>query len=306
MWKIADAHCDTLFSIGVGQRDPLSCQVTAQRLKDGNVCVQTLAMFAGGKGPAGEPYKKAVAMLENRDKVGVKIFEGDLPDEMPEAPGAVLSIEGGEILEGSIARLDEFHSRHRIRLIALTWNNENEIAYPSAQNGPGLKPFGLRLLKEMDARGVYADVSHLSEKGFWDVYDHMDLAPVASHSNYKPLCNVHRNLTTEQVKAIIEKKGFIGINFLTAFLVEEGEATLDHVFRHMDAIMELGGEDVLGFGSDFDGIDSWPEGLNDPSYFQSFCDKLVQHGYTNAQVEKIAGGNFWRILKEAEAKATIK
>ena len=88
--------------------------------------------------------------------------------------------------------------------------------------------------------------------------------------------------------------------------MEQGEATLDNVFAHMDAIMELGGEDVLGFGSDFDGIDSWPEGLNDPSYLPAFCDLLVKHGYTEQQVAKIAGGNFWRILKEAEAKATIK
>jgi len=305
-WKIADAHCDTLFSVGVGNRDPQTCQVTAQRLKDGNVCLQTLAMFAGGRGPAGEPYKKAVAMMENRHKVGVKIYEGLLPDEMPEAPGAVISIEGGEILEGSITRLDEIHSQVHLRLIALTWNNENEIAYPSAQDGPGLKPFGLHLLREMDARGICSDVSHLSEKGFWDVIDHASLPPVASHSNYKPLCNIHRNLTKDQVKAIIEKNGFIGLNFYTHFLVEQGEATLDDCLRHMDAIMELGGEDVLGFGSDFDGIESWPEGLNDPSYLPSFCDLLVRHGYTEQQVAKIAGGNYWRVLKQAEAAATIK
>lgn len=305
-WKIADAHCDTLFGIGVFGAEPQKCAVTAERLKAGNVCVQTLALFAGGKGPAGEPYKKAVAMLENRAKVGVPIYEGALPEEMPEAPGAVLSIEGGEILEGSIARLDEFVSQHHIRLIALTWNNENEIGHSSAYNGEGLKPFGRHLVHEMNARGVCADVSHLSEKGFWDVMDLTTLPPVASHSNYKSLCGIHRNLTKEQVKAIIERDGFIGINFYTQFLVDEGPATLEDVLRHMDAIMELGGERVLGFGSDFDGIESWPEGLSDPSCLPNLCDLMVKHGYTNEQVQAIAGGNYWRVLKQAEAAATIR
>lgn len=305
MWQITDAHCDTLFSIGVRNRNPQDCQVTAQRLREGNVCIQTLAMFAGGKGPAGEPYKKALAMLEARDKVGVEIYEGDLPEELPQAPGAVLSIEGGEILEGSITRLDEFHARHHVRLIALTWNNENEIAYPSATDGPGLKPFGLHLLREMDARGICADVSHLSEKGFWDVIEHAALPPVASHSNYKPLCNIHRNLTKEQVQAIIAKNGFIGINFYSNFLVEDGVATLDDVVRHIDAIMELGGENVLGFGSDFDGIEIWPDGLGDPSCLPNLCNLLMQRGYTQEQVQAIAGGNYWRLLKQAEAAAII-
>lgn len=306
MWKIADAHCDTLWEIGVSENAPSKCMITADRLTKGGVSIQTFALFAGPQGPSGKPYEKARAMLGAAGALGVPIERGILPEEIPDSPLGVLSIEGGEILEGSIARLEELHSECRLRMIALTWNNENEIGYPSAKDGPGLKPFGKGLLREMDARGIYADVSHLSEKGFWDVCEGMSLAPVASHSNFRELCDVHRNLNRSQIRAVIEKGGYIGINFYTRFLTGEASAAIEDVYRHIDAIMELGGEDVLGFGSDFDGIESWPEGLGDPLGFQPLCDGLLSRGYTREQVEKIAGGNLYRLLKRGEKAAKTR
>lgn len=303
MWKIADAHCDTLWEIGVRKSDPEKCMITADRLEKGGVSLQTFALFAGPEGPNGAPYEKAREMLGAADKAGVPINRGALPDTMPETPTGVISIEGGEILEGSLARLDEMHAECRLRMIALTWNNENEIGCPSAKDGAGLKPFGKKLLQEMDAKGIYADVSHLSEKGFWDVCEGMSLPPIASHSNCKELCDVHRNLTRAQIRAVIEKGGYIGINFYTRFLTGEASATTEDVYRHIDAIMDLGGENVLGFGSDFDGIDSWPEGLGNPLGFQSLCDGLLSRGYTRKQVEAIAGGNLYRLLLRGEKAA---
>lgn len=206
------------------------------------------------------------------------------------------------MLEGKISRLHEFYEKARIRMIALTWNNENEIGHSAkSASQEGLKPFGLELLKEMDQLGVLADVSHLNEAGFWDVAEHGALPIVASHSNLKGLCGHRRNLTDDQVRAIIEKKGFIGINFYSCFLREDGAATLDDVLRHIDGIAELGGIDVLGFGSDFDGIDEWPEGLGNPGDFPALLELLIRHGYSQEDVEKIAGLNLWNVLKRAEA-----
>ena len=111
-----------------------------------------------------------------------------------------------------------------------------------------------------------------------------------------------RNLRKEQVRAIIEKGGFIGINFYTYFLTRRGSSNLEDVFRHIDAICEMGGENVLGFGSDFDGIDSWPEGLANPADFPALLDVLRRHGYTESVIAKIAGENFWNLLKRAEKK----
>ncbi|MBR4443464.1 MAG: dipeptidase [Clostridia bacterium] len=298
---IADAHCDTLYSIAVQGKAPEACMITPDRLARGGVGVQTFALFAGSGGVKGHPYENGQAMLAARDKLNVPLYLNDLPDVPPETPHGVISIEGGEMLQGSLERLREFDEAARPRMIALTWNFENEIGSP-AKGGPtdGLKPFGLRLLGEMDKLGILPDCSHLNEAGFWDVAEHAALPPIASHSNLKKLCDHSRNLTDEQAKAIIERGGFIGVNFYSCFLREGGGATLDDVLRHIDGIAELGGINALGFGSDFDGIDEWPEGLGDPTGFPALIELLEKHGYTGEDIAKIAGLNLWNVLKKAE------
>lgn len=303
---IADAHCDTLYKLAVDQIPLEACMVTPRRMQAGGVGLQTLAMFAGGKGCAGTPYADAVRMMEAAKALPFQVFTGRLPDEPPKEPAGVLSIEGGEVLEGSIQRLEEFYHAGRIRMIALTWNNENEIAHPAAQNDEeGLKPFGFELLREMDRRGILADVSHLNLRGFWDVVEHAQLPPVASHSNLRTLCDHRRNLYQDQVKAIIERGGFIGINFYSDFLTQGRPAVLEDVWRHIDGIAQLGGVQVLGFGSDFDGIDAWPEGLASPADFPSLIELMRKHGYPEQAIADIAGLNLWRLMKRAEAGVTV-
>ena len=195
---------------------------------------------------------------------------GRLPEAAPDRPTGVISCEGGEMLEGSLERLAEFDDETRLRMIALTWNFENEIGCP--------------------AKG-----------GSTEVCERTKLPPSASHSDCRWLCGVPRNLTREMVRAIIDRKGFIGVNFYGAFLREGGRATMDDLLRHIDALYELGAEDVIGFGSDFDGIDEWPEGIGNPSDFPNLLELLRARGYTQTQLEKLAGGNLWRVLKEADA-----
>ena len=301
---ISDGHCDTLYAIAIEEKKPGECVVTRERMKKGGVGLQTFALFAGRKGPQGTPYADGIAMLEAIPQIGVPMLTGDLPDVPPEVPTGIISCEGGEMLEGSLERLDEFHARARLRMIALTWNFENEIGHP-AKLGPkgGLKPFGFELLKEMDRRGILPDTSHLNEAGFWDVCETAALPPIASHSNCRWLCDVPRNLRKEQVKAIVERGGFIGVNFYGYFLKEDGRATMDDVVRHIDALCELGAEKVVGFGSDFDGIEVWPDGLAHPGEFGNLLDALRRRGYGEALLEDMAGMNLWRLLKRAERAA---
>lgn len=303
---ITDAHCDTLYAIGVKGVSPEKCTVNFARLTAGGVALQTYALFAGPDGPAGTPFADGIKMLDAVGALGTPVYSSALPDTPPETPHGVISIEGGEMLKGSLDVLADFDARARLRLIALTWNNENEIGYP-AKNGPRghLKPFGRALLAEMDRRGICADVSHLNEDGFWDICEHAQLPPVASHSNCRWLCPVARNLRKEQVRAIIEKGGFIGANFYTSFLVRKKSAAIEDVFRHIDAICEMGGAQVVGFGSDFDGIESWPVGLETPTDFPKLIGTMRAHGYSEAQIADIAGGNYWRLLKKAERARTV-
>ncbi len=299
---IADAHCDTLYSIALHNAPLEKCAVNLDTMTRGNVGLQTFAMFAGAKGPAGTPYEDGKKMLAASYNLPMEILRSELPEKMPEKPTGVLSCEGGEMFAGSLEKLAEFDDDSRLRLVALTWNHENEIAYPGKGGSTEkLKPFGRELIAEMDRRGILADVSHLNDAGFWDVCERSSLPVVASHSDCRWLCNHSRNLTKDMVKAIIEKKGFIGVNFYSYFLNESGNATLDDVLRHIDGICEMGGEDVVGFGSDFDGIERWPEGLANPADFPNLLDLLAKHGYSQAQLEKMASGNFWRVLKCADA-----
>ncbi len=301
---IADAHCDTLYEIAIKGIRPEDCVVTRARMVTGGVGLQTFALFAGRQGTQGTPYADGVAMLDAVPELGVPVFTGDLPDTPPQEPAGIISCEGGEMLQGSIDRLHEFHDKARLRMIALTWNYENEIGHPAA-SGPegGLKPFGIELLREMDALGILPDVSHLNEAGFWDVCERAALPPIASHSDCRWLCDVPRNLWKAQAKAIVERGGFIGVNFYSNFLKSDGAATLDDVVRHIDALCELGGEDVIGLGSDFDGIERWPEGLASPADFPALLDALRRRGYGEALLEKLAGLNLWNLLKRVEAKA---
>lgn len=300
-YKVCDAHCDTLSHLVSGGTLE-NATVTPERLAAGGVSLQVFALFATyGRGI--EPYEKARRMLSAAGEFPVPVLTGALPAALPDAPTGVFSIEGGEILQGSLERFAEFDAAARVRMIALTWNFENEIGHP-AKNGPegGLKPFGLSLVREMNRKGVLCDVSHLNEAGFWNVIEHSTLPPVASHSNARALCEHTRNLTEAQIRAVIEKKGYIGVNFYSAFLANGRAATLEDVYRHVDAILQLGGEDVVGFGSDFDGIDAWPEGLANPADFPALLNFLAARGgYAPEVLEKIAGGNLFRVLKAAEA-----
>ena len=294
-----DAHCDTLYEMTIKGKKLEDCCVTPARLRAGDISLQTFAMFTSYR--TGHPYEDGLAMKEAFKRLPLPQLHGQLPGEMPAEPTAILACEGGEMLKGDLNVLAEFDDDVRLRLLTLTWNFENEIGTAAKVNATdGLKPFGFELLAEMDRRGICADVSHLNEAGFWDVIRHAKLPPVASHSNCRWLCDVPRNLWKDQVKAIIERGGFIGVNFYSDFLASDGRATLEDVLRNIDEICALGGEDVVGFGSDFDGIDVWPEGLDHPGKLPGLLELLRERGYTQEQLEKIAGRNYWRVLKTAE------
>jgi len=304
--RIADAHCDTLYEMALCHTPYQDCCVTLDRMRKGGVGLQTFALFCGKHGTEGTPYQDGLSMLKASYDLPLPVLRGALPDAFPDEPTGIISCEGGEMLEGSVERLYEFDRDSRLRMIALTWNFENELGHPGKGGSTeGLKPAGKAMLRAMDRLGVLPDCSHLNDAGFWDVCEEAALPPIASHSNCRWLCGHSRNLTKDMVRAIVERKGFIGINFYKEFLTEGDRCTLDDVLRHIDALCELGAEDVIGFGSDFDGIESWPEGLATPADFPNLLDALSAHGYTDAQLEKFSHGNLWRVLKEAESKRAV-
>ena len=290
----ADAHCDALYRMAMGG-SPRS--VTPETLRQGNVGVQAMAMFAGEDGDRG--FHRAQAMAAALHAFGVPVLTGNLPETPPQLPHAVVTVEGGELFEGDLDKLRALDAEVRVRMVALTWNFENGLGYPAlggAKNG--LKARGREFLAEMGRLRILADVSHLNEAGFWDVCELSVLPPVASHSDCRWLCDVPRNLTREQARAIFEREGFIGVNFCPEFLRAGGNAAIDDVVRHIDAYMELGGEKCVGFGSDFDGISETPRGLATAADFPRVLEALEKRGYTRAQLAGIAGRNLYRLLRQ--------
>lgn len=294
----ADAHCDTLYALAVEHKPAHTLDITVERLKRMGAYLQTFALFAGPNGPSGEPRRHVMDGIQCSYQLGVPVYRGALPDMPPTDARGILSIEGGEALEGSLERLDEY-ADEGVRMIALTWNHQNEIGIPAAESPEGgLTQFGRRLVGRMNERCVLCDVSHLNEAGFWDVMELSALPPVASHSCVRELCNHRRNLWRDQVRAIIDRQGFIGVNFYPRFLSEGNPAnvTVQTVVEHIDELMQMGAVDCVGLGSDFDGIELHPIGLNSPEDVPAIFDALKARGYDDEALHKIAGLNYYRVL----------
>jgi len=151
------------------------------------------------------------------------------------------------------------------------------------------------------SKSVLVDLSHLNEKGFWEVAALSDAPLVASHSNAHALCPTTRNLTDRQLDAIRDSDGMVGVNFAVAFLREDGkeddDTPLETVVRHVDYLVERVGVDRVGFGSDFDGA-KMPRELGDVSGLPRLLDALRERGYDEAELKKLAHENWLRVLRE--------
>ena len=290
---ICDTHCDVLW-MRQFEKKQTPC-VTMENMKKGGISLQTCTLFSGAGGPEKHPYEKAMAEYREFERLrdGEGWVQAFSPLEAEDGKVRVmLSMEGGEILEGSVERLREFYA-YGVRMIALTWNWENEIGHPAKLGGrEGIKPRGWEILKEMARLRVAADTSHLNEAGFWDLIDRHEQPCMASHSCCRALCDHFRNLTDEQIRALIRRGGWLGINFYPAFLSEDGKATVETVCDHIDHVCQLGGEKHVGLGSDFDGIETTPAGLSSPAEVPNIFDGLRRRGYSEERIADIAGQNF--------------
>jgi membrane dipeptidase len=211
---------------------------------------------------------------------------------------AMLSIEGGEPLEGDLGVLRMLY-RLGIRMIGLTWYYRNALAdglWEHRTKG-GLTRFGVNVVEEMTCLGMIADVSHLTDEGFWDLLDVTANPVIASHSNARTVCASPRNLTDDQIKALAERGGVVGLNFSSRHVKEE-RATVKDLVDHVDHIVRLVGADYVGLGSDFDGTRTPPEGLEDASRHPNFTRELVERGYSDHEIQKMLGENHLRVFKK--------
>lgn len=219
----------------------------------------------------------------------------------------VAHIEGADALDGEGEALAAFYNAG-VRSIGPFWNLPNRFgagvtgAFPgSPDSGAGLTPQGEALIAQANGRRMLIDVSHMNEKAFWDTARLSSAPLVATHSNAHALCAQPRNLTDAQLEAIRVSNGVVGVNFGNAFLRPDGKRDADtpltEIVKHLDHLIAIMGEDHVAFGSDFDGI-SLPEALGDVSGLPRLFAALEQAGYNNHLLEKLATGNWLRVLKQ--------
>jgi len=241
---------------------------------------------------------------------------------------ALIGIEGGHAIENSLRLLRNFFALG-VRYMTLTHSNTNhwadssgDMAKAGIKHHNGLTDFGKQVVTEMNRLGMMVDVSHVSDKTFWDALETSRAPVFASHSSCRAICNVPRNMTDEMIVAMAKKGGVIQINFYSAFLSQQSAdadrlaetknsqgrpevppASLEDAVAHIRHVVQIAGIEAVGIGSDFDGIRSVPTGLEDVSKFPNLTRALLQEGYSASDIRRIYGGNTLRVMRAVEKTA---
>jgi membrane dipeptidase len=220
-------------------------------------------------------------------------------------PVAVMHLEGAEAIDTGLDALDLWHAAG-LRSLGLVWSRSNDFGHgvpfmspASPDTGPGLTKHGKQLVRRCAERGVLVDVSHLNEKGFWDVAK-LDQGPlVATHSGIHALCQSTRNLTDEQLDAIKAANGLVGIVFACAFLREDfkndPDTPLELIVRHARYAADRIGIEHVALGSDFDGA-TIPNALGDAAGLPKLLDAFANAGFTQQEIEQVAWHNWRRVF----------
>jgi membrane dipeptidase len=222
------------------------------------------------------------------------------------AIAAVMHIEGAECIDTKFHALDVFHASG-LRSLGPVWSRPNAFGhgvpfrFPSTPDtGPGLTEAGKELVRRCNDMRIVIDLSHLNAQGFWDVQKISRAPLIATHSNAHALCASSRNLTDDQIRAIGDSGGMIGLNFANGFLRTDGSWRGDTPFAvmlsHLDHLMELAGPDHVGLGSDFEGA-RIPQGVGDVTGLPRLVTAMAEHGYDAATIEQLCFGNWLAVLE---------
>lgn len=246
--------------------------------------------------------------LEKRGALTVCRTAADLRQTLDAGQiAAIFHIEGAEAIDPDLHTLEVLFQAG-LRSLGPVWSRSTifghgvPFRYPSTPDiGTGLTDHGLRLVKRCNDLGIMIDLSHLNAAGFWDVARHSSMPLVATHSNAHAICPHSRNLTDKQLKAIAESDGMVGLNFAVAFLRDDGkmlpEVSFEQMIRHLDHLIDMLGEDRVGFGSDYGGA-IVPNDLTSCAGLPNLRAAMRQHGYDDALMRKLCQENWLRVLEK--------
>ncbi|MFT4004674.1 MAG: membrane dipeptidase [Lacrimispora sp.] len=292
--QLFDLHCDTILQLKEKSRDFLSrdTQFSLNELRKFSRLCQTMAIFIPDtlRGQDALEYFDCHAaylkkLLAVQHELAGQVFQAkDIEIHTSQGRCAVIfAVESGAALGGSLERVDHLAALG-VKFMTLVWNGENELGSGN-ETEKGLTEFGKQVIRRMESRGIIADVSHLNDRGFSDICETAEMPFMATHSNLRSVAGHKRNLTESQFQEIIRRKGVVGINLHAPFVSDEGISDEEHLFRHIYRMLELGGEDVIACGSDFDGDITTQ--LDSPVKLGEFGNYLLQKGISQPVVDKI-------------------
>lgn len=319
---IFDAHCDIWTDVTVkrqeGHRDIFK-KFHLEKFLEGKVNGGIFVIWIDpphDKDPARRAFEiienMSVEITENRDIFKIVRKFNDVEDAL--SAGRMPIVIGCEGLSYIGKNVDLLNTLYMLgaRHASLTWNEQNELATGVRGNKDrGLTSYGVEAIRRMEDLGMIVDVSHANEKTFWDIYNVATKPFIASHSNCKALCSAARNLTDEQLLAIKERGGVVGLNAFSDFVSDnKEERDIEHLILHLEHMIKVMGIDHVGFGFDFDDFlsgetvsafaeDSSAEtlGFENVRKVPKLIKMLEQRGFTGEDLEKIKYKNFLRIME---------
>lgn len=306
-----DTHCDTpmFFPQGIHfeQRDP-RILVDLHKMTEGRQDATIMVAYLP------QPTDNPTAFADNIfDKIETIVRDNSRYIALARTPedlwknkhlglkSIMLGIENGIALDGKLSNLRHFADRG-IVYMTLCHNGDNDIcdsASKSNQTHGGVSQFGAEVIAEMNRLGILVDMSHAGEKSFYDALDISKKPIVCSHSSARALCDHPRNLTDDQMRALAAKGGVAQTTIYNGFLRKDAQATILDVMAHLEHAIDVMGIDHVGLGTDFDGDGGVP-GLADSSELLNFTRQLLRKRYSDEDIQKIWGGNFLRVMAEAQ------
>lgn len=307
---LVDGHCDTL-SKSLDEKSDLENKEYCFNLVDANKktpCIQMMAAYIAPKfvdnGIGG--FNRAINILEQfkKDKDKSEIInilnKEDLNKTVDEKKiGIILTIENGSAISGNIENIEKLYEKG-IRVMSVTWNEDNRLGCGAlTKNDEGLTKLGEEYIRKLEEKNILIDVSHSSEKTFWDITKCTNRTIVATHSCVNSICNHPRNLKDEQIIEIANREGIIGICFASHFLNESGKSNVVDIINHIKYIKDLVGIDYIGLGSDFDGVDfdNMPSDIRGIKDINKLEEEMKMEGFTEEEINKVMGENWLRVLR---------
>lgn len=297
---ISDMHSDSLLCVNAGEG-----LVKKYNSPKEGAWLQVFAAFVPFKGRSAESRRRELLRLLNvyvceTDRLGISRIDTvrglcsalDMGER-----ASIFSIEGGG---GLFADSEELFTLHKLglKIFGFAWDSNELASGALADTDEGLSAEGRRMAKRLAELGIVADVSHISDRAFWNLAEAYHLPLIATHSNFRDVCPSQRNLTRDMAREISARGGVIGINLYPDFLKEGAEASIDDIYRHIDyALTELG-ESAVGYGFDIDGTEHrYPKGISEgESIYDQVTDFLLSR-YSDSVVRRIAGENVADFMK---------